>query len=74
MSSVVTSTARPGGLPLGSGYTHGFALLTGATAAAALAAMLVPSATRRLSREQYAETLPGAELGLVAALAGDKPE
>ena len=74
MSSVVTSTARPGGLPLGSGYTHGFALLTGATAAAALAAMLVPSAARRLSREQYAETLPGAELGLVAALAGDKPE
>jgi EmrB/QacA subfamily drug resistance transporter len=76
MSSVVTSTARPGGLPLGSGYTHGFALLTGATAAAAVAAMLVPSAARRLSREQQAETLPHAELGLVAAavLVGDEPE
>jgi EmrB/QacA subfamily drug resistance transporter len=76
MSSIVASTARPGGLPLGSGYTHGFALLTGAAAAAALAAMLVPSAARRLSREQQAETLPHAELGLVAAatLAGDEPE
>jgi EmrB/QacA subfamily drug resistance transporter len=76
MSSIVTSAAGPSGLPLAAGYTHGFALLTGATAAAALAAMLVPSAGRRLSREQQAETLPHAELGVVAAgtLTGDDPE
>jgi sugar phosphate permease len=60
MSSIVTSTARPGGLPLGSGYTHGFALLTGATVAAALAAMLVPSVARRLPRVQEAGPLPHA--------------
>jgi len=45
MASIVTSSARPGGLPKLSGYTHGFTMLAAATLLAALAAFLVP--TRR---------------------------
>ena len=72
MSSIVTSTARPGGLPPGSGYTHGFAVLTGATAAAALAAMLVPSAARLLAGEQAAEAqAAGAQAAGAQAGAGN---
>jgi EmrB/QacA subfamily drug resistance transporter len=76
MSSIVTSTAHAGGLPRESGYTHGFALLTGASIAAALAAMLVPSTVRSLSRPRRPEPVAHAELGLLAAgtLAGDEPE
>jgi EmrB/QacA subfamily drug resistance transporter len=73
MSSVVTSGARADGLPRASGYTHGFALLTVAAAAAALAAFLVPRARYVPSSDQ---TRAHGELGLVAAgtLAGDQPE
>ncbi|MEP7024714.1 MAG: MFS transporter [Actinomycetota bacterium] len=72
MSSIVTATARPDGLPQASGYTHGFALLTVATVAAALAAMLVPSAARslRLTRplaEQSAAVLPPGSVIVVSA-------
>ncbi|MDX6390195.1 MAG: hypothetical protein QOJ73_1258 [Streptosporangiaceae bacterium] len=76
MSSIVTSTARAGGLPRASGYTHGFALLTVAMIGAALAAMLVPASVRSLSRPRRTDPLPHAELGLLAAgtLAGDEPE
>jgi EmrB/QacA subfamily drug resistance transporter len=76
MSSIVTSTARIGGLPRESGYTHGFGLLTVAALAAALSAMLVPSAARALSGARRADPMPHAELGLLAAgtLAGDEPE
>jgi MFS family permease len=76
MSSIVTSTTGIGGLPRESGYTHGFGLLTVATLAAAVSAMLVPSAVRALSSARRADQMPHAELGLVAAgtLAGDKPE
>ena len=76
MSSIVTSTARAGGLPRESGYTHGFALLTGAAVAAALAAMLVPATVRSVSHPRRAEPLPHPELGVLAAgtLAGDEPE
>ena len=76
MSSIVTSTAHAGGLPRESGYTHGFALLTGASIAAALAAILVPPTVRSLSRPTRAEPVPHPELGLLAAgtLAGDEPE
>jgi EmrB/QacA subfamily drug resistance transporter len=76
MSSIVTSTAHAGGLPRESGYTHGFALLTGASIAAALAAMLVPPTVRSLSRPRRAEPVPHPELGLLAAgtLAGDESE
>jgi hypothetical protein len=76
MSSIVTSTTGFGGLPRESGYTHGFGLLTVATIAAALCAMLVPAAARALPRGGRTEELPHAELGLLAAgtLAGDEPE
>jgi EmrB/QacA subfamily drug resistance transporter len=76
MSSIVTSTARAGGLPRESGYTHGFGLLTIAAIAAAVAAMLVPPTVRTLSRPKQAETMPHPELGLQAAgtLAGDESE
>jgi predicted MFS family arabinose efflux permease len=76
MSSIVTSTAGIGGLPRESGYTHGFGLLTVATLAAAVCAMLVPSAARALSSARQADEMPHAELGLLAAgtLAGDEPE
>jgi EmrB/QacA subfamily drug resistance transporter len=76
MSSIVTSTAGVGGLPRESGYTHGFGLLTVATIAAAVSAMLVPAAARALSSARQAEEMPHAELGLLAAgtLAGDEPE
>jgi MFS family permease len=76
MSSIVTSTARAGGLPRESGYTHGFGLLAIAAIAAALAAMLVPPTVRSLSRDEQGETMPHAELGLAAAgtRAGDESE
>jgi EmrB/QacA subfamily drug resistance transporter len=76
MSSIVTSTAHAGGLPRNSGYTHGFGLLTIAMIGAALAAMLVPATVRSLSRDQEPDSMPHAELGLLAAgtLAGDEPE
>src|ERR1700760_4917970 len=81
MSSIVTSATGIGGLPRESGYTHGFGLLTIATLAAAVSAMLVPSAVRAVSGarravDRKAEDMPHAELGLLAAgtLAGDEPE
>jgi EmrB/QacA subfamily drug resistance transporter len=76
MSSIVTSTTGIGGLPRESGYTHGFGLLTVATLAAALCAVLVPAAARARPRGGQAEEMPHAELGLLAAgtLAGDEPE
>jgi MFS family permease len=86
MSSIVTSTTGIGGLPRESGYTHGFGLLTVATLAAAVAAMLVPSAARAVASARQAgdqevdvrhgDKMPHAELGLLAAgtLTGDEPE
>jgi EmrB/QacA subfamily drug resistance transporter len=76
MSSIVTSTARAGGLPRESGYTHGFGLLTVAAVAAALGAMLVPPAARALSGARRSDPMQHAELGLLAAgtLTGDEPE
>jgi hypothetical protein len=76
MSTIVISSARAGGLPQESGYTHGFGLLTVAAIAAAAAAMLVPSTVRRLSRAELAEAMPHPELGMLAAgtLVGDESE
>jgi EmrB/QacA subfamily drug resistance transporter len=77
MSSIVTSTSGIGGLPREAGYTHGFGLLTVATIAAAIAAMLIPRAVRAASGARHSDAgLPHAELGLLAAgtLAGDDPE
>lgn len=75
MSSIVTGTTQANGYPTKSGYTHGFAVLTVATIAAAAAAALVP----RLKpvAPQVAESAhPHPELGLLAAgtVVGDEPE
>ena len=66
MGTIVVSTARAGGLPRESGYTHGFGLLTIAAIAAAAAAALVPSTVRSLSHDELGETTPPAEPGLAA--------
>lgn len=47
MSSIVTSDLGPSGLPAESGYTHGFTLLAGALAIAAVAAAAIPATARR---------------------------
>jgi MFS family permease len=76
MSSVVTASAHHGGLPTVSGYNRGFGLLAIAAVGAAAAGALVPSARRVLTKAEYDEALPHAELSLVAAgtLVGDEPE
>jgi predicted MFS family arabinose efflux permease len=81
MSSIVTSATGIGGLPSESGYTRGFGLLTLATIAAAVSAMLVPAVARaranaRQADDRQSAELPHAELGLLAGgtLAGDEPE
>jgi EmrB/QacA subfamily drug resistance transporter len=75
MSSIVTSGVRSGAIPRESGYTHGFALLTVAAIAAAVAALFVPGRLRPPVVVTDA-TVPHAELGLVAGgtLVGDQPE
>ncbi|RKS68021.1 EmrB/QacA subfamily drug resistance transporter [Motilibacter peucedani] len=72
MASIVTADASPGGLPEESGYTHGFAMLAGATVVAALAALLIPR-TRHVPHPDEPEH---AELAIVAAgtVVGDRPE
>ena len=47
LASVVTASARPDGLPLESGYTHGFTVLVVTSGLAALVAVLVPVARSR---------------------------
>jgi EmrB/QacA subfamily drug resistance transporter len=76
MSSIVTSHPQSSGLPRGIGYTHGFAMLTVVSVAAAAAALLVPSTRRTTVPMDDRELLPHAELGLLAAgtLSGDEPE
>ena len=75
MSSIVTSGLRPDGLPREAGYTHGFAMITGAAVLAALATLLVP-AVRRGPASTDPDKTPHAELALVAGgtLVGDEPE
>jgi hypothetical protein len=46
MASIVTSQLAASGLPKGSGYTTGFAVMTGGLVLAALAGLLIPSARR----------------------------
>ncbi|MCU4183355.1 MFS transporter [Acidiferrimicrobium sp. IK] len=77
MGSIVTASAHHGGLPSNSGYTAGFAFLTLAAVAAAVAAWFVPRSRRPTTRPgDHAATMLHAELGMVAAgtLAGDESE
>jgi EmrB/QacA subfamily drug resistance transporter len=46
MASIVTSRLASSGLPLESGYTTGFAVMTGALVLAAVAGLLIPAARR----------------------------
>ena len=73
MASIVTSQLASSGLPEESGYTTGFAVMTGVLVLAALAGLLIPSA-RRL-RQQAAEP-EHAELAILAGgtVVGDKSE
>jgi MFS family permease len=76
MSSIVAASVHDGGLPHESGYTHGFEFLAASAIAAVVAAMLVPTNLRTLSREELHDAIPHPELGLVAAgtLVGDESE
>ena len=42
LATVITAGARPDGLPVEAGYTHGFAVLVATSALAALVALFVP--------------------------------
>jgi EmrB/QacA subfamily drug resistance transporter len=64
MASIVTSHLAPSGLPRESGYTTGFAVMTGGLVLAALAGLLIPAA-RRLRQG------PGAPQPDAMALAAD---
>ena len=73
MASIVTSQLAPTGLPKEAGYTTGFAVMTCGLVLAALAALLMPSATRMLRAANEPEH---AELAMIAAgtVVGDQPE
>ena len=58
LGSVVTAGARADGLPVEAGYVHGFAVLAGCSAVAALIALLVPVSRRlepQLSEDEVLE-------------------
>ena len=76
MSSIVTSGAHPHGFPRDAGYTHGFLALTIAAVGAAAASLLVPQLGARSHTAASPETMPHAEMALVAAgtLSGDQSE
>ncbi|MEU2348708.1 MFS transporter [Modestobacter sp. NPDC049651] len=58
VSSVVTSSAGPAGLPAESGFTTAFWALAGASVVAALLALLVPTARRRTPRPEAELIVP----------------
>jgi len=60
ISSVVTANARPDGLPLESGYTHGFTVLVVTSGLAALVAALVPVVKAR-SRDLSVSQVPATD-------------
>lgn len=74
MASVVAAKVTAGGLPAGSGYTHGFLMLAGGFVISAIAGVLIPSLKVRPATSDRDE--PHAELGLVAGgtLVGDESE
>ncbi|SEP25690.1 MFS transporter [Trujillonella endophytica] len=76
MSTVVTASNGPTGLPAEGGYTTGFGLLALATLAAAAAALLVPRARREpvVPRRPEVPTHPQAALVPGGTLAGSGEE
>jgi MFS family permease len=62
MASIVTAGVAPGAIPPESGYTHGFTMLMGAFALAAVTGLLIP-----VGRAQRARHHEHAELALVPA-------
>jgi hypothetical protein len=73
MASIVTARLAPTGLPLESGYTTGFAAMTGALVLAAGAGLLIP-AVRRMRQQAAAapEQTGQAQTGQAElSLAGD---
>jgi EmrB/QacA subfamily drug resistance transporter len=75
MASIVTSRLLSSGLPAQSGYTIGFAVMTGCLVLAALAGLLIPVA-RRAMRTSDAPAYPEemATAGEAAALAAEAAE
>ncbi|KQT90810.1 MFS transporter [Marmoricola sp. Leaf446] len=70
LASVVTAGARPDGLPVEAGYTHGFSVLVVTSALAALVAVFVPVvrvATRTTADADLDEAVPAADPVPVAA-------
>ena len=63
---LLTAGARADGLPVEAGYTHGFAVLAGCSAVAALVALLVP-VPRRPEPEQREDEVRHPELAVVAS-------
>jgi MFS family permease len=61
IASVVTANARPDGLPVESGYTHGFAVLVITSGLAALVAALVPVVKARTHRLPVSQVPADAE-------------
>jgi hypothetical protein len=76
VSSIVVASLHGHKYAAKSGYTHSFFVLTVTTAAAAVAALLVPSVRRMLTADERRHSMPHAELGIVAAgtLFGSDPE
>src|ERR1700729_4157465 len=54
MASIVTAKLEPSGLPTESGYTTGFAVMTGVLVVAVLAALLIPSQRRPTTADAQA--------------------
>ena len=67
LASVVTSGARPDGLPVESGYTEGFLVLAVAMTVATVVACLVPAARRHPARVLEPEVVAAAPVGTMAS-------
>lgn len=76
MASIVTAGHESSGLPRDAGYTHGFAMLAGALALAAVAAMVIPATGRDVTEVTSEPELDHAELAILAGgtVVGDAPE
>jgi hypothetical protein len=61
IASVVTANARPDGLPLEPGYTHGLTVLVVTSGLAALVAVLVPVIKARTTDLPLSQAVPEIE-------------